>query len=206
MIMWGLEFWIYFLQPLKIQWIVQWRNLEKGLDKYLQGMSDQPGCGGCIHIGLWASASNKRISKRATWQLGWRPNCRDRRAYETILSYAISLFWSLLRYSLPNMYLLANSCFTAQKISHCLGFLLNKFYNFCTDLGMLWYGVTGVSFNPADPAEVMLNTGTTAPLLSDHPRPLVPTPVSYSEPTATQQTQMVWKFICKFSLDMFLRI
>ncbi|XP_071519932.1 uncharacterized protein [Panulirus ornatus] len=60
------------------------------------------------------------------------------------------------------------------------------------DLGMLWYGVTGVSFNPADPAEVMLNTGTTAPLLSDHPRPLVPTPVSYSEPTATQQTQMLY--------------
>lgn len=59
------------------------------------------------------------------------------------------------------------------------------------DLGMLWYGVTGVSFNPADPAEVMLNTGTAAPLLSDHPRPLVPTPVSYSEPTTTQHTQMV---------------
>ncbi|XP_042215637.1 MBT domain-containing protein 1-like isoform X2 [Homarus americanus] len=60
------------------------------------------------------------------------------------------------------------------------------------DLGMLWYGVTGVSFNPADPAEVMLNTGTTAPLLSDHPRPLVPTPVSYSEPTAPQHTQMLY--------------
>lgn len=59
------------------------------------------------------------------------------------------------------------------------------------DLGMLWYGVTGVSFNPADPAEVMLNTGTTAPLLSDHPRPLVPTPVPYTEPSATQHTQMV---------------
>lgn len=57
-----------------------------------------------------------------------------------------------------------------------------------TDLGMLWYGVTGVSFNPADPAEVMLNTGTTAPLLSDHPRPLVPTPVSYAEPPATHHT------------------
>ncbi|XP_047496854.1 MBT domain-containing protein 1-like [Penaeus chinensis] len=60
------------------------------------------------------------------------------------------------------------------------------------DLGMLWYGVTGVSFNPADPAEVMLNTGTAAPLLSDHPRPLVPTPVSYSEPTTTQHTQMLY--------------
>lgn len=59
------------------------------------------------------------------------------------------------------------------------------------DLGMLWYGVTGVSFNPADPAEVMLNTGTTAPLLSDHPRPLVPTPVPYTEPSTTQHTQMV---------------
>ncbi|XP_064091599.1 LOW QUALITY PROTEIN: polycomb protein Sfmbt-like [Macrobrachium nipponense] len=60
------------------------------------------------------------------------------------------------------------------------------------DLGMLWYGVTGVSFNPADPAEVMLNTGTAAPLLSDHPRPLVPTPVSYSESTATQHTPMLY--------------
>ncbi|KAK3878855.1 hypothetical protein Pcinc_016543 [Petrolisthes cinctipes] len=58
------------------------------------------------------------------------------------------------------------------------------------DLGMLWYGVTGVSFNPADPAEVMLNTGTTAPLLSDHPRPLVPTPVSYAEPPATHHTML----------------
>lgn len=57
---------------------------------------------------------------------------------------------------------------------------------------MLWYGVTGVSFNPADPAEVMLNTGTAAPLLSDHPRPLVPTPVSYSESTATQHTPMLY--------------
>ncbi|XP_045124411.1 MBT domain-containing protein 1-like isoform X6 [Portunus trituberculatus] len=60
------------------------------------------------------------------------------------------------------------------------------------DLGMLWYGVTGVSFNPADPAEVMLNTGTTAPLLSDHPRPLVPTPVPYTEPSTTQHTQMLY--------------
>ncbi|KAK8728793.1 hypothetical protein OTU49_008943, partial [Cherax quadricarinatus] len=60
------------------------------------------------------------------------------------------------------------------------------------DLGMLWYGVTGVSFNPADPAEVMLNTGTAAPLLSDHPRPLVPTPVSYSDPMPTQHTQMLY--------------
>lgn len=58
---------------------------------------------------------------------------------------------------------------------------------------MLWYGVTGVSFNPADPADVMLNTGTTAPLLSDHPRPLVPTPVPYTEPSATHHTQMVRK-------------
>nr|XP_053653554.1 polycomb protein Sfmbt-like [Cherax quadricarinatus] len=57
---------------------------------------------------------------------------------------------------------------------------------------MLWYGVTGVSFNPADPAEVMLNTGTAAPLLSDHPRPLVPTPVSYSDPMPTQHTQMLY--------------
>ncbi|KAK7070663.1 MBT domain-containing protein 1 [Halocaridina rubra] len=61
------------------------------------------------------------------------------------------------------------------------------------DLGMLWYGVTGVSFNPADPAEVMLNTGTAAPLLSDHPRPLVPTPVPYSEPTPAQHTQMLYE-------------
>ncbi|XP_045612605.2 MBT domain-containing protein 1 isoform X3 [Procambarus clarkii] len=64
--------------------------------------------------------------------------------------------------------------------------------NFSADLGMLWYGVTGVSFNPADPAEVMLNTGTAAPLLSDHPRPLVPTPVSFSEPAPTQHTQMLY--------------
>lgn len=63
--------------------------------------------------------------------------------------------------------------------------------NISTDLGMLWYGVTGVSFNPADPADVMLNTGTAAPLLSDHPRPLVPTPVPYTEPSATHHTQMV---------------
>ena len=57
---------------------------------------------------------------------------------------------------------------------------------------MLWYGVTGVSFNPADPADVMLNTGTTAPLLSDHPRPLIATPahhpqnhITYTDPNAT---------------------
>lgn len=61
-----------------------------------------------------------------------------------------------------------------------------------TDLGMLWYGVTGVSFNPADPADVMLNSGTAAPLLSDHPRPLVPTPVPYTEPSATHHTQMLY--------------
>ena len=38
---------------------------------------------------------------------------------------------------------------------------------------MLWYGVSGVAFNPTDPSEVMLNTGSTAPLLSDHPRSII---------------------------------
>ena len=43
---------------------------------------------------------------------------------------------------------------------------------------MLWYGVTGLGlpFNGTDPADVMLNTGTTPPLLSDHPRPLLADP------------------------------
>ncbi|XP_018024596.1 polycomb protein Sfmbt isoform X2 [Hyalella azteca] len=42
------------------------------------------------------------------------------------------------------------------------------------DLGLLWYGVAGVPFNTADPADVLLNSGTAPPpLLSDHPRPLL---------------------------------
>ncbi|RXG51953.1 Polycomb protein Sfmbt [Armadillidium vulgare] len=72
------------------------------------------------------------------------------------------------------------------------------------DLGMLWYGVSGVSFNPTDPAEVMLNTGITAPLLSDQPRALVAPQqtqtslgpqqgtISYGDPTISQQNQMLY--------------
>lgn len=81
---------------------------------------------------------------------------------------------------------------------------------------MLWYGVSGVSFNPTDPSEVMLNTGITAPLLSDHPRALVAPQVSqaslgshpqqatisYGDPSMSQNNQVV-NYISKYIFILY---